>query len=105
MKKTDLEKRMAVKVVTQMKRAAPPERYAQGSATVPDRREQRRLDRERGLVPFAVKLDSRLASRLRALASERNTGFNELVDELLRKALGETDASAAAEVQLHRPAP
>jgi hypothetical protein len=90
MKKTDLEKRMAVKVVTQMKRTAPPERYAQGSAAVADRREQRRLDRERGLVPFAVKLDSGLAARLRALAAERKTGLNEVVDELLRKALGDT---------------
>lgn len=89
MKKTDLEKLMAVKVVTQMKRAATPERYAQGSTAVPDRREQRRLDRERGLVPFAVKLDGPLASRLRALAAERDIGLNELVDELLRKGLGE----------------
>jgi len=88
MKKTGLEKLMAVKAMTQMKRAAPPERYAQGSV-LPDRREQRRLDRERGLVPFAVKLNSRLANRLRARAGERNIGLNELVDELLRKGLGE----------------
>jgi len=40
--------------------------------------------------PVAVKLDCRLASRLRVLAGERNIGFNELVDELLRKGLGET---------------
>jgi hypothetical protein len=90
MKRTELAKLAAVKVMTQVKRTAPPERYAQGSASVPDRREQRRLDRERGLVPFAVKLDRRLASRLSALACERNIGLNELVDELLRKALGET---------------
>ena len=89
MKKTDLEKLMAVKVVTQMKRTAPPERYAQGSTAMPDRREQRRLDRERGLVPFAIKLDSRLVSRLRARAGERSIGLNALVDELLRKGLGE----------------
>ena len=90
MKRTDLEKLAAVKVVTQMKRTAPPERYAQGSAAVTDRREQRRLDRERGLVPFAVKLDGALAARLRALAAERNIGLNELVGEVLRKGLGDT---------------
>ena len=89
MKRTELDKLAAVKVMTQTKRAAPPERYAQGSASVPDRREQRRLDRERGLVPFAVKLDGQLASRLRIHAAERNIGLNELVDELLRKGLGE----------------
>ena len=88
MKKTGLEKLAAVKVVTQMKRAAPPERYAQGS-TLPDRREQRRLDRERGLVPLAVKLDGRLIERLRSMAAERNASMNELVDEVLRKGLGE----------------
>jgi hypothetical protein len=87
MKRTELEKLAAVKVMTRLKRTAPPERYAQGSAAVPDRRAQRRLDRERGLVPFAVKLERTLAARLRALAAERGTGLNELVDELLRKGL------------------
>ena len=90
MKKTELEKLTAARVMTRMKSSAIPERYAQGSAGVPDRRERRRLDRERGLVPFAVKLDGRLAGRLRALAGERNIDLNELVDELLRKAIGET---------------
>ncbi|TAN54694.1 MAG: hypothetical protein EPN19_04920 [Betaproteobacteria bacterium] len=89
MKKTDLEKLAAVKVMTRMRSSAVPERYAQGSATVADRREQRRLDRERGLVPFAVKLDGGLAARLRALAAERGVELNALVDELLRKGLDE----------------
>ena len=71
-----------------MRRAVPPERYAQGAAEVPDRREQRRLDRERGLVPFAVKLDGALAARLRALATQRGASLDALVDELLRKGLG-----------------
>ena len=87
MKKTQLEKLQAAKIVTDMKRSAPPERYAQGSGTVLDRREQRKLDRERGLVPFAVKLDSELVKRLRALAEERKTGINEVVGELLAKAI------------------
>lgn len=90
MKKTELEKLAAVKVMSRMRSSAVPVRYAQGSAAAADRREQRRLDRERGLVPFAVKLDGGLAARLRALAMERNRGLNELVDELLRKGLGET---------------
>ena len=90
MKKTELDKLAAVKVMTRVRTSAVPERYAQGSSAMPDRREQRRLDRERGLVPFAVKLESRLAGRLRALAGERKIGLNELVDELLRTGMGET---------------
>jgi predicted HicB family RNase H-like nuclease len=39
-------------------------------------------------VPFAVKIDSALAARLRDLATEREMSLNDLTDELLRKALG-----------------
>ena len=87
MKKTDLEKFKALKIVTQMKKSAPPARFAQGSALPAARRERRRLERELGLVPFAVKLDAELARRLRALAAERGAGINELVGELLKKGL------------------
>lgn len=92
MKRTQLEKLAAAKTLTRMKRTVPPERYAQGAAEVPDRREQRRLDRERGLVPFAVKLDGALAARLRALAIERGASLNAVVDEVLRKGLGDDAA-------------
>lgn len=87
MKKTQLEKLQAARIVTEMKKASPPERYAQGSGVVLDKREQRRLDRERGLVPFAVKLDGELVKRIRTLAEERKTGINEVVGELIAKAL------------------
>ena len=89
MKRTELEKLAAARTLTRMKRSQPPARYAQGAASVADRRAQRRLDRERGLVPFAVKLDAELAARLRATAAERGVELNALVDELLRKGLGE----------------
>jgi len=88
MKRTQLEKLQAARIITDMKKANPPERYAQGSGAALDRREQRRLDRERGLVPFAVKLDGELVKRIRALAEARKSGINEVVAELLRKALG-----------------
>ncbi len=87
MKRTDLEKLKGLKIVTQMKKAAPPERFAAGSALPLDRRERRRLERERGLVPFAVKLDAGLAQRLRELAAERALDLNQLVEELLKKGL------------------
>jgi len=88
MKRTQLEKLSAARIIAESKKAAPPGRYAQGSTAVPDRREQRRLDRERGLVPFAVKLDGELVNRLRAVAQERKVGIDEVVGELLKKALG-----------------
>ena len=85
MKKTDLYKNLALKIDGQMKQAGTPDRFGLGSSL--DRKEQRKLDQEKGLIPFAVKLDSKLAGELRALAESRQTGINELVDELLRKGL------------------
>ncbi len=85
MKKTDLYKNLALKVESRMKQAGTPERFAQG--VVLDRKEQRKLDQAKGLIPFAVKLDAELAGELRALAEARQTGLNELVAELLRKGM------------------
>jgi hypothetical protein len=84
-KKTDLEKNMALKVEGRMKLAGTPERFAGG--VILDRKEQRKLDQAKGLIPFAVKLDAQLAGEVRALAEARQTGLNELVDELLRKGM------------------
>ncbi|WP_374336274.1 hypothetical protein [Methyloversatilis sp.] len=86
MKKTDLYKNERLKVVAQMKHAAGA-KTPLGGVPAPDRKEQRRLDAERGLVPFAVKIPAELAARLRDLATERQVSLNDLVDELLRKAL------------------
>lgn len=85
MKKTDLYKNLGLKVESRMKQAGIPDRFAQGA--VLDRKEQRKLDQAKGLIPFAVKLDAELAGELRALAESRQTGLNELVAELLRKGL------------------
>lgn len=85
MKKTDLEKNMALKLDGRMKNAAVPDRFA--GAAVLDRKEQRKLDQAKGLIPFAVKLDAQLAGEIRALAGARQMGMNELVDTLLRKGL------------------
>ena len=87
MKKTDLEKSLALDLMRKMKQAGSADRFGQGSAQVPDRREQRRLDQAKGLVPFAVKLNSELVRELQALAAERKTDLNELVGEVLKKGL------------------
>jgi len=87
MKKTDLEKNKGLKVSGQIKQAGTPGRFGQGSAGIPDRREQRKLDQSLGLVPFAVKLNSDLVRQIHALVQQRQTGLNEVVAELLQAAL------------------
>jgi hypothetical protein len=86
MKKTDLEKNKALKLMGKLNAAVPPGRYA-GAAPVPDRREQRRLDQAAGLVPFPVKLKQPLIDALRARADADGVGVNDLVNTLLAAAL------------------
>ena len=90
MKKTDLYKNLGLKIDGKLKQAGTPDRFAQGG--VVDRKAQRKLDQAKGLIPFAVKIDAQLASDLRNLAASRALDMNELVEELLRKAM---DATAA----------
>ncbi len=86
MKPTDLQKYNAMKLVNRMKNGDGPGRPG-GAARPVDRREQRRLDQAAGLVPFAVKLNEELLKQIQALAVERKAGINEIVAELLEKAL------------------
>lgn len=85
MKKTDLYKNLGLKIDGQMKNARTPDRF--GQAGVPDRKEQRRLDQQKGLIPFAVKIEASLAAEVRATAQARGVDLNDLVGELLRKGL------------------
>lgn len=86
MKKTDLEKQKALKLMGKLNAAAAPSRYA-GAAPAPDRREQRRLDQAAGLVSFPVKLRQPLISGLNAKAQADGISVNELVNMLLAEAL------------------
>lgn len=88
MKKTDLEKNAGNKINSSIARAPVLDRYGPGASAPADRREQRKLDQARGLIPFAVKLDGQLVAQLRAAAEQRQVALNDLVDELLRKGLG-----------------
>lgn len=87
MKKTDLEKKKALKLVGQMRHAGIPGRFAQGSTQVLDRREQRKLDQAAGLVPFATKLNEDLVRQIRSLAAERGLAENDFVDQVVRAGL------------------
>lgn len=86
MKKTDLEKQKALKLMGRLNAAVPPDRFA-GAAPAVDRREQRRLDRAAGLVSFPVKLHEPLIAALNAKAQADGVSVNELVNELLADAL------------------
>jgi hypothetical protein len=87
MKKTDLFKNEGLKISGQMKQAGTPDRFG-GAASAPmTRREQRKLDQEKGLVAFAVKLDGGLIKQIHATAQARQTGINETVADLLTKGL------------------
>jgi hypothetical protein len=94
MKKTDLERNKGLKILGQMRQSATPGRFGKGAAAVLDKREQRKIDQAKGLVPFAVKLDGELVKQIHALAQERKLGMNVLVDELLKKGLKEKTPKA-----------
>lgn len=89
MKKSGMEKQKAMKLAGKMKQAGTSASFGQDAAAPPDRRDQRKIDQALGLVPFAVKLHSDLVAKLQSLAQARATGMNEVVAELLEKALAE----------------
>ena len=86
LKKTQLERLKAANLQDQLRKSAPPERYAAGAHQL-SRKEQRERDRAQGLVPFAVKLNGELVKRLQERAQEKGAPLNEVVAELLEKAL------------------
>jgi hypothetical protein len=87
MKKTDLEKNKATKLMGQIRQAGAPGRFGQGSAQVPDRREQRKLDQAAGLVPFAAKLHEDLIKQMGELAVSQGVSINEVADRVIRAGL------------------
>ena len=85
MKKTDLEKNKAMKLIHTMKQS--PERIGKGTPPTADRREQRRLDQAQGLVPFACKLNVDVVARLKARAEGHPGGMTGLLTELIEQGL------------------
>lgn len=86
-KKTDLYKNLGLKINDRLQKSSAPDRFAQASDKVLDKKAQRELDRERGLVPFATKLPAQLVSRLQAEAESRQSSMADLVEALLTQAL------------------
>lgn len=87
MKKFDLEKNKALKLTQSLKQSQS-ERFGKGAEQAPaNRREQRKLDQAKGLVPFACKLDAELVTQLKERAAAHPEGITGLVSELLRQGL------------------
>jgi len=84
MKKTELEKRKALKIANEMRRSGNPFSRVEAEA---DRRAQRERDRALGLVPFAVKLPQDLVRQMQAEAQSRGARLEDLVAEWLRNGL------------------
>lgn len=87
MKLTDLEKNRGLKINNRLKQGNSPGRFGGEAGQAPDRKAQRKLDQEKGLVPFAVKIPADLAARLRDHATARGADLNTLVGELLEQGL------------------
>lgn len=88
MKKADLEKLAGRRIEGEQQRSGASARFGkEAAAAAISRREQRRLDQAQGLIPFAVKIDGALVEQVRTLAASRAITVDELVTELLRKAL------------------
>jgi hypothetical protein len=85
-KKFDLEKNKALKLANELKQGNAARFGANPAEPKLDKREQRRLDQEKGLVPFACKLDSHLVKQLQEHATKHEGGMSEALADLLVKA-------------------
>ena len=95
MKRTDLYRLQGLKIAGRIKPHGAVTTPG-GAASVPDKREQRRLDQAAGLIPFACKLNTDLVKQVQALAQTRNTGLNETLADLLIKGLAADTAKIPA---------
>jgi hypothetical protein len=94
MKKTDLEKNRALKLLNPLKQAGS-ERFGKSAAQPQlDRRERRKLDQAQGLVPFACKLDGELVKQLQDRAAAHPGGMTGLLNDLLSRGLAEAGTDA-----------
>ena len=89
MKKSDLDRNEELKISSRMKQAGTPDRFGSAAGPKTSRRELRKQEQAQGLVAFATKLDGELVKKLQTLATARQMGINELVADLLAKALAD----------------
>ncbi|SAK94033.1 hypothetical protein AWB75_06752 [Caballeronia catudaia] len=85
MNKFQLEQTKAFKLANDLKQGGRGRAGAADAQKV-DRREQRKLDQAKGLVPFACKLDEKLVKQLKERAETHEGGMTAVLTELLVKA-------------------
>jgi hypothetical protein len=85
MKRTELEKREALKLANDLRRSGNP--FPRAADNAADRRAHRDRDRSLGLVPFAVKLPQELVRQMQSEAQSRDVALGELVADWLRKGM------------------
>ncbi|MGI4859450.1 MAG: hypothetical protein ACRYHA_21495 [Janthinobacterium lividum] len=96
MNKFDIEKGKGLKLTNSLKAGSASVRFGQEAAQPKlDKREQRRLDQEKGLVPFACKLDAELVRQLQERAAAHEGGMSAALAELLATAGLQSRTSAA----------
>jgi hypothetical protein len=83
--KFQLEQNKAFKLANDLKQGGKAQVGGAGQPKV-DRREQRKLDQAKGLVPFACKLDEKLVAQLKERALAHEGDMTEVLAELLVKA-------------------
>ncbi len=86
LKRTELAKNKMLKAANMMKAIGIPDRFGKGSVML-DKKEQRKLDQAAGLIPFACKLPADLVKALNAEIDKQGGNANEVVAEMLTKAL------------------
>jgi len=95
MKKTDLEKNKALKLLGKMKQGGTPARFsADANTPAVDRRQQRKLDQAQGLVSFPVKIKQTVIETIRSRASAQDQSTDQVIGELLELALANQKANA-----------
>ena len=87
MKKSDLDKNLALKLGGRLKAAGVPDRFAQGAAAAFEKRERRARDAAAGLVPFACKLPADLVRQINERAAAHEGGMNALLATLIQAGL------------------
>ncbi len=87
MKRTDIEKSIGSKINSKIERNSESGPFNKDVVKPVDKREQRRLDQAKGLVPFAVKINADLVDKIHNIATEKQTSVNEVVAELLERGL------------------
>lgn len=96
MKKTDLAKNDALKLVEKMRKNGIPDRFsgATDASAAPARREQRKLDQAQGLVSFPVKINQDIVTQIRAMAESEGISTSEVTGRLLESALSSVKPAA-----------